>query len=323
MSNVEWLLREATDERTLRIKERNVIDDARWRASIERLQLGPGLRVFLSDVEARQDLSIEARDDRTDRWVGSQVTIAGSAEIDFLDGIRTQATADHAVMFRPSGRAAAFGLKAGTTFHSAGYGLAIERIERLFDGEVPASLRPLMEDEVDDPPGRGRAGTVGASLRKRLHGAALDAYGPLRILMMEGAVIQLLAVQAATAAAQRRARSRPTLTETEREALHEARRRLLADMRAPPTLGELAIGVGLSEKRLNAGFRQLFGATVFESLRNERLAHAQIVLRSQAISLKEIAYRVGYNHVNNFISAFTQRYGAPPRQYIDSKASQA
>lgn len=320
MSNVEWLLREATDERTLRIKERNVIDDARWRASIERLQLGPGLRVFLSDVEARQDLSIEARDDRTDRWVGSQVTIAGSAEIDFLDGIRTQATADHAVMFRPSGRAAAFGLKAGTTFHSAGYGLAIERIERLFDGEVPASLRPLMEDEVDTSRIVGMRGNrLMRLLAGSLFGHGLN--GPLRILMMEGAVIQLLAVQAATAAAQRRARSRPSLTETEREALHEARRRLLADMRAPPTLGELATGVGLSEKRLNAGFRQLFGATAFESLRNERLAHAQIVLRSEAISLKEIAYRVGYNHVNNFISAFTQRYGEPPRQYAGRRSA--
>jgi AraC-like DNA-binding protein len=84
------------------------------------------------------------------------------------------------------------------------------------------------------------------------------------------------------------------------------------------SLGELAVGVGLSEKRLNAGFRLLFGETVFEVLRNERLAHAQIALRSEAASLKEIAFRVGYNHVTNFITAFTARYGAPPRQYADS-----
>ena len=40
MSNVEWLLREAMDERTLRISERAVFDDASWRATIERLQIG-------------------------------------------------------------------------------------------------------------------------------------------------------------------------------------------------------------------------------------------------------------------------------------------
>jgi AraC-like DNA-binding protein len=86
-------------------------------------------------------------------------------------------------------------------------------------------------------------------------------------------------------------------------------------MRAPPSLGELAAAAGLTEKRLNAGFRALFGATVFETLRNERLEHARLVLDSEDVTLKAIAFRVGYNHVTNFINAFAARYGAPPRQY--------
>ncbi len=106
MSKVEWLLSEAADAQTLKMDERNVIDDERWRATIERLQLGPGLRVFLSDVEARQDLSIEARDDRADRWVGSQVTIAGRADIDFLDGAQPRHQF-HQRVHRPLWRAAA------------------------------------------------------------------------------------------------------------------------------------------------------------------------------------------------------------------------
>jgi AraC-like DNA-binding protein len=315
MANVEWLLREAMDERTLRMGERNAIDDARWRATIERLQLGPGLRVFLTDATARQDLTVEARDDRADRWMGSQVTIAGRADIDFLDGTRTHASADQAVLFRPSGRAAAYSLKAGTRFHSAGYGLDIERIVRLFDGEVPEALRGLIEGEVAQSRVIAlRSDRVMRHLAGSLFGRGLN--GPLRALMMEGAVIQLLAVQAA-AAAQRRSRHRG-LAARDHDAIHEARRRLLADMRRPPSLGELAVGVGLSEKQLNAGFRLVYGETVFGVLRNERLAHAQIVLQSEAASLKEIAFRVGYNHVTNFITAFTARYGAPPRQYADS-----
>jgi AraC-like DNA-binding protein len=315
MANVEWLLREAMDERTLRMGERNAIDDARWRATIERLQLGPGLRVFLTDATARQDLTVEARDDRADRWMGSQVTIAGRADIDFLDGTCTHASADQAVLFRPSGRAAAYSLKAGTRFHSAGYGLDIERIVRLFDGEVPEALRGLIEGEVAQSRVIAlRSDRVMRHLAGSLFGRGLN--GPLRALMMEGAVIQLLAVQAA-AAARRRSRHR-SLAARDHDAIHEARRRLLADMRRPPSLGELAIGVGLSEKQLNAGFRLLFGETVFGVLRNERLAHAQIVLHSEAVSLKEIAFRVGYNHVTNFITAFTARYGAPPRQYAES-----
>lgn len=85
----------------------------------------------------------------------------------------------------------------------------------------------------------------------------------------------------------------------------------------PPTLGELARMVGLNEKRLNEGFKLLFGATVFEILRNERLEHACIALQSGMIALKAVSFRVGYNHVGNFVSGFTRRYGAPPRQYLE------
>src|SRR5882757_6371593 len=105
------------DERTLRINQRAVIDDARWRATIERIDIGAGLRVFLTDAEAHQDITVEARDNRTDRWLGSQVTISGGAEIDFLDGQQAKASADHAVLFQAPNRRAAYALKAGTKFH--------------------------------------------------------------------------------------------------------------------------------------------------------------------------------------------------------------
>jgi len=51
-------------------------------------------------------------------------------------------------------------------------------------------------------------------------------------------------------------------------------------------------------------------------LRNERLDHARLAFHSGAVTLKEVSFRVGYNHVTNFINAFTQRYGAPPRQSL-------
>jgi AraC-like DNA-binding protein len=140
--------------------------------------------------------------------------------------------------------------------------------------------------------------------------------GPLRRLMMEGVVLQLVAVQAAAAAEQPLSRERGGLTARERRAVEEARQRLLADMRKPPALGDLADAVGLSEKRLNNGFRQMFGATAFETLRNPRLEHARQALEEGAVSLKEVSFRVGYTHVSNFVHAFRARYNAAPRQYV-------
>ena len=181
---------------------------------------------------------------------------------------------------------------------------------------MPPVLQVLMEPELE----QSRIVTMRGDRTIRTLGQSLFGQGlngPLRRLMMEGAVIQLLAVQAAAAQQQQRSRDRRELSSRERDAVHEARRRLLADMRHPPSLGELALAAGLGEKRLNDGFRQLFGATVFDVLRNERLAHAHSVLLTGRASLKDVAFRVGYNHVSNFITAFTARYGAPPRQYLE------
>jgi AraC-like DNA-binding protein len=275
--------------------------------------------VFLTDVEARRDVTVEPRDDGNDRWVGSQVTVTGRADIDFLDGRRTHAAADHALLFRPSRRRAAYSLKAGTRFHSAGYTLNVERIVRLFEGDVPVALRPLLEQDVEV----SRIVAMRASRQMRNLAGSLFARGlngPLRSLMMEGAVIQLLAVQAAAAERPPPTR-RGAFSRRERAGVTEARERLLADMRAPPSLGELAAAVGLTEKRLNAGFHALFGMTVFEALRNERLEHARLVLEREDVTLKAIAFRVGYNHVTNFINAFAARYGAPPQQYRDRSAA--
>jgi len=313
--NVEWLLREATEERTLRMGTRAVIDDERWRANIERLDIGDGLRVFLHDVAVRRDLTVEAGTDRTDQWIASQVTIAGRADIDFLDGQRTTSTAAQALLFRPAAGRAAYSLKKGVEFHSVGYSLDIERVRRLFEDAPPAVLRPLLEPAVTTS--RIAAMRGDRQMRTLARGLfACGLNGPLRVLMMEGAVIQLLAVQAAAAARQPIVRRREAFSVGERAAVGEARERLLADMRHPPTLGDLAAAVGLSEKRLNAGFRAVFGATVFESLRNERLEHARIALKTGGVSLKEAAFRVGYNHPTNFINAFTARYGVPPGRYL-------
>jgi AraC-like DNA-binding protein len=215
---------------------------------------------------------------------------------------------------------AIYSLKAGTRLAMAGYSFAIGRVARLLEGDVPAALAPLLERAPDEV----RCLRHPASRSMRAIAAGLftpGLNGPLRRLMMEGAAINLLALQASAVARQpllpRRA---DALSSRERTAALEARRLLLADMRAPPSLSELADAVGLGEKRLNTVFRRQFDATVFDLLRRERLEHARLALEKGGVTLKEVAFRVGYNHVTNFISAFRGRYGSPPAQFVDSRA---
>ncbi|MGZ5912589.1 MAG: helix-turn-helix transcriptional regulator [Reyranella sp.] len=322
MSNFEWLLKEAMVDTTVPTSPLFVADDEKWRATVERVVLAPSLHVFLNEIEVRRDLRAEPMSQPGKQYVVGQVTIEGGVDFEFSGGLHARASVDTALLFRPVGQPAVYDFKAATRYHSAGYTLDLDRLERLFEAELPAPLNPLVDREAR----QSRCLTMRADRAMRDLASRLFARefnGALRRLTMEGVVLQLLAAQAKAAGEQPKPsrHRRRRLSGREQTALREARERLVSDMRYPPSLAELAHAVGLTERRLNAGFRQLYGATVFEVLRDQRLDHARQALEGDVVSLKEVSFRVGYNHVSSFVNAFRARYGAPPRQYLERQPS--
>lgn len=315
---IEWLLDGAGQVRGIPMLNRIVADDDQWRATIERVQIGPDLRAFLTDVEARREVVLEPRSDRDDRWIASQLTVVGQADLTFADGAHARATPQYAFFFRaPEGRAR-YALKAGTRFRSIGYSIGTQRIRRLLGDDLPNAMDPLLADSA-------ATAIVGMNMDQVMRGVVATLFrrqlnGPLQSLMIEGGIMQLLALQVTKLSqSHERAAVRP-LSVRECKLVEEARDWLVSDMTHPPTLGEMATRLGMTERRLNAGFQALFRMTAFELLRNERLAHAREALRLESASVREIAVMVGYNHVTNFISAFRAQYGVTPRHYLDNKA---
>ncbi|NEQ26195.1 MAG: helix-turn-helix transcriptional regulator [Microcoleus sp. SIO2G3] len=96
------------------------------------------------------------------------------------------------------------------------------------------------------------------------------------------------------------------------ERLHHAEAILREQMDDPPSLLELAQQVGLSDRKLKQGFRQLFGTTVFGYLHDERMNRARELLQTQSISVTEVAGSVGYASLSAFNAAFKQRFGLNP-----------
>lgn len=316
MSSFEWLLKEALVDTTVPATPLFKADDESWRATIERVELAPGLDVFLNEIVVRRDLRVEPVSRLKDQYVVSQVPIEGFVDLEFPDGTQTRATTSRGVFYRPAERPPIYIFEAGSRLTSAGYTLDVDRIERLFEGDAPAAFRPLLERQVQHCHCLSlRSDSAMRRLARSLFARGLN--GPLRRLSMEGVVLQLLAAQAMAAGEPpKRPRDRRSgLSGRERAAVHGARERLLSDLQRPPSLADLARAVGLSERRLNAGFRQLYGATVFDVLRDQRLEHARQALEANALSMKELSYRVGYNHVSSFVHAFRARYGAPPRRF--------
>nr|WP_280949301.1 helix-turn-helix transcriptional regulator [Hoeflea olei] len=85
-------------------------------------------------------------------------------------------------------------------------------------------------------------------------------------------------------------------------------------MRTPPSTSDLARTAGMSERRLDYVFQELFGASIFKTLTNARLDHAYKALQTGQVSVKELSFRLGYKHASSFSRAFYLRFGVYPSQ---------
>ena len=78
---------------------------------------------------------------------------------------------------------------------------------------------------------------------------------------------------------------------------------------------DLAIHFNLSQSYLEHLFKQETGICLGHLLQEQRLQRAARLLTESNMSIKEIAYTVGYEHTSSFIRAFERRFESAPRQY--------
>lgn len=121
-------------------------------------------------------------------------------------------------------------------------------------------------------------------------------------LMLEGLLMQLLAQQLLVA---------PSLPPGEQIRLEQVRQLIAASPEQPHTLAELARAAAMSPSSLRSKFRQAYGDSVFNYLRDCRLAQARRYLQ-QGHSVQQAAWMSGYQHASNFATAFRRRYGVAP-----------
>ena len=67
--------------------------------------------------------------------------------------------------------------------------------------------------------------------------------------------------------------------------IHDAKAIILDQWQAPPTIKELALRVGLNEYRLKAGFKEVYGNTVYGYVMDTRLNHARRMLGNGSMTV--------------------------------------
>lgn len=81
------------------------------------------------------------------------------------------------------------------------------------------------------------------------------------------------------------------------------------------SIPSLSREVCLNANKLQAGFRQVFGSTVFKYLLNVRMETGLMHLRTTDLGIAQIGYRAGFSSPSHFTHLFRERYGETPSSY--------
>jgi AraC-like DNA-binding protein len=97
------------------------------------------------------------------------------------------------------------------------------------------------------------------------------------------------------------------------ERLQKIRR--IAESGSHRSIRDLAVEFHLSPSHLQHLFKQGTGARLGRWLAERRLQRAARLLTECNMSVKEVAYAVGYKHPSSFVRAFERFFGQTPGQF--------
>lgn len=206
-------------------------------------------------------------------------------------------------------------MSADIPLRQVGIVISPERLRAYFESDLGAIhpvLRNILEQKRDDP--LCHIQTITPAMRAALQQLLNCPFGGMtRKLFFESRALELVAHQL-----HRMSDSQPPAAASghrlhpgERKRIELIRDLLVSNLESPPGLSELARDAGMSHPKLNRCFRQVYGMTVFEYLRNERLNRARQML-DHGLNVTETAYAVGYESISHFSQAFKKQFGASP-----------
>ncbi|WP_068780489.1 helix-turn-helix transcriptional regulator [Paenibacillus sp. GM2] len=161
--------------------------------------------------------------------------------------------------------------------------------------------------------------TNSVRLRRAVNEMMHSSYsGALKRLHMESKIMEivLLALEKYTSDACPKTAS--DIKKPDMERLYGARQIIEGRLEDPLSLRELARAAELNEFKLKKGFKELFGMTVFEYIRDQRIEKGLYLMQHEQLNVGEAAAAVGYSNPSNFSAAFLKKYGCKPGHYIQS-----
>lgn len=115
--------------------------------------------------------------------------------------------------------------------------------------------------------------------------------------------------------------NRHLLRQYEVTQVNEAAHYINENISKTTTIDEIASKVGLSEGKLQHGFKILYGNTINGYINDVRIKMSSQLLRSTDFNISEIVYKVGLTSRSYFSKIFKENFGCTPTEYRQKSLS--
>ena len=150
-----------------------------------------------------------------------------------------------------------------------------------------------------------------AALRK-----VKNKHGMIRIMQIEGLVYETLAMHIAQHEKDSKGDLAPTsLLRSELKIIKSLAGKIAKNVSQEYTLDKLALESGLSQAKLQEGFKLLYTRTVTEYVRHARLEAARDYLSNTDMNISQVVYSVGFSSRSYFSKIFKNKYGISPSEF--------
>ncbi len=104
-----------------------------------------------------------------------------------------------------------------------------------------------------------------------------------------------------------------SISKDELEVAKRAKDILLKSYVEPPTIAKLSKMCATNEFKLKKSFKRVYKTTIYGYIKKLRLERANLLLKEDTLSIKEVAKSVGYTHSGYFAKLFFKTYGVYPK----------
>ncbi|QCX01973.1 helix-turn-helix transcriptional regulator [Aggregatimonas sangjinii] len=140
--------------------------------------------------------------------------------------------------------------------------------------------------------------------------------GMIRIMQIEGLVYEILSLHILQHDKAVKNKLPVTgLLRSELKTVRDLAKRIVKNPSFEYSLDKLSLQSGLSQAKLQEGFKLLYTRTVTEYIRHIRLEKARDLIKTTDLNISQIVYTIGFSSRSYFSKIFKNKYGISPSEF--------